>query len=367
MLTRLFIDNFRCFVNFEYKPARRNLILGRNGSGKSSLLDALLGVRQFVITGGLAEDLFPLSQRARWLNQSQQSFEIGASLDRRSYLYQLVIEPSGEPPRPRVNSETIHLDGNPILEFKNGEVQLYNDRREHEYTYPLDTNRSALLTTSSEKTSLILPFKQWLSGMYCFRLNPFAMDLRADGENLYPNVNLSNIAAWYRHLLQNAPRENAGLLEDLRRSVEGLNFLELEFAGENVRLLVADFGQKDGKIIKLGINQLSDGQRCLICLYVILHFVLAKGRTVILDEPENFVSLPEIQPWLMAVADLVDEGKGQVLLISHHPELINQWAPGYGVQLVRDGIGAVGVEEFHGDPNSPLSPAELVARGWERG
>ena len=41
MLTRLYLDNFRCFENFEYKPARRELILGRNGSGKSSLFEAL--------------------------------------------------------------------------------------------------------------------------------------------------------------------------------------------------------------------------------------------------------------------------------------------------------------------------------------
>jgi predicted ATPase len=36
MLTRLYIDNFRCFVKFEYRPARTQLILGANGSGKSS-------------------------------------------------------------------------------------------------------------------------------------------------------------------------------------------------------------------------------------------------------------------------------------------------------------------------------------------
>jgi predicted ATPase len=36
MLTRLYIDNFRCFVKFEYGPARTQLILGANGSGKSS-------------------------------------------------------------------------------------------------------------------------------------------------------------------------------------------------------------------------------------------------------------------------------------------------------------------------------------------
>jgi hypothetical protein len=77
--------------------------------------------------------------------------------------------------------------------------------------------------------------------------------------------------------------------------------------------------------------------------------------------------LPEIQPWLTALTDSVEEGHGQILLISHHPELINQWAPSHGVQFVRDGIGSVRVEQFHGDPDSSLPPAELVARGWERG
>jgi AAA15 family ATPase/GTPase len=41
MLKRIYIDNFRCFVNFEYKPEQMQLLLGANGSGKSSLLDAI--------------------------------------------------------------------------------------------------------------------------------------------------------------------------------------------------------------------------------------------------------------------------------------------------------------------------------------
>ena len=40
MPARLYIDNFRCFAKFEYRPARRQLILGANGSGKSSLVVA---------------------------------------------------------------------------------------------------------------------------------------------------------------------------------------------------------------------------------------------------------------------------------------------------------------------------------------
>ena len=144
------------------------------------------------------------------------------------------------------------------------------------------------------------------------------------------------------------------------------SFLRLEPVGENVRLLATEFSKGTGKTNTVYFNELSDGQRCLICLYMILHFVLAKGGSVIIDEPDNFISLREIQPWLMAVADSVDEGTGQILLISHHPEAINQWAPSNGVQFFREGAGPVRVQEFRGDPDPGLSPSELIARGWER-
>ncbi len=35
MIKRIYIDNFRCFSNFELRPDRVNLLFGVNGSGKS--------------------------------------------------------------------------------------------------------------------------------------------------------------------------------------------------------------------------------------------------------------------------------------------------------------------------------------------
>jgi predicted ATPase len=366
MLTRLYIDNFRCLVNFEYRPKRRQLIVGRNGSGKTSFLDALFYVRQFAVSGlNTAELLW--SQRTRWLNQAHQTFQMEATLDGAEYVYQLKLEPWGDPPAARVALETVHFNKKPVFEFIAGEVHLYNDRLEHKVTYPFDSSRSAFATINPKKDDrILLRFKQWFSGFLCFRINPFEMGARAEKEDLYPNKNLSNLASWYRHLVQANPKENSTLLTSLRASLDEFSFLTLEHAGENVRVLLAEFAERGESTMKFSFGELSDGQRCLICLYIILHFVLAKGSTVILDEPENFVSLPEIQPWLTEVSDVVEEGSGQILLISHHPELINQWAPGCGVQFVRDGIGPVRVQDFHGDPNSSLTPAELVARGWER-
>jgi predicted ATPase len=362
MLTRVYIDNFRCFVNFEYRPARKQLIFGRNGAGKSSLLDVLLFVRQFAMTGAKPEEFNILGQRTRWMNQTQQTCELEAVLDEGTYIYRLILEPVGDPPRPRVAQETVHLNGKPIFEFQKGEVHLFNDRFEHKVTYPFDWHRSALATiTPRPENQKLTRFREWFGKLLCFRLNPFAMGPRTEKEDIYPNVDLSNIASWYRHLVQDSPKESAALHESLRAALDDFRFLHLSNYGENVRILLCEFGE-----IKFGLGELSDGQRCLICLYTILHFVLAKGGTVILDEPDNFLSLREIQPWLNVVSDMVEENKGQVFVVSHHPEFINQWGPSCGVQFIRDGVGPVRVDAFHAESLSTLSPAEIIARGWER-
>ncbi len=41
MITRVYIDNFRCFTNFEVRPDRMNLLIGSNGAGKSTFVEAL--------------------------------------------------------------------------------------------------------------------------------------------------------------------------------------------------------------------------------------------------------------------------------------------------------------------------------------
>lgn len=365
MLTRLYIDNFRCFEKFEYRPARKQLILGGNGSGKSTLVEALIRLRSFVVDGDRTDGLSSLSQRTRWLHQSLQTFEIDAVLDGESYGYRLGLESRGTP-RTQVQWETLERNGTPIFEFKTGEVHFREDSG-REVTYPFDRSRSALATIRPEgDTRSLLRFREWFSRLYCFVIDPFAMGDIAESEDLFPKVNLSNMAAWYRHLVHAYHEENAALLADLQIVLDGFSCLRLSAAGEDVQVLWAEFLQ-NGNRTRFGFNELSLGQRCLICLYAILHFVVAKGGTVIIDEPENFISLREIQPWLRAADDMADDHGGQVLLISHHPELINQWAPSYGVQFIRDGVGPVRVEKFRGDPESPLSASELVARGWERG
>jgi predicted ATPase len=47
MLRRIWVNNYKCFVNFEFKPQSFQFIMGANGTGKTALGEVLQVVRDF--------------------------------------------------------------------------------------------------------------------------------------------------------------------------------------------------------------------------------------------------------------------------------------------------------------------------------
>lgn len=366
MLKRIYLNNFRCFVNFEWRLGRRQLILGPNGSGKSSLLDALQLMRRLVALGQDLDSQRVLAHRTLWMNQDNLTFEFESLLADGSYTYRLVIGSYGDPPRACILSESLKTDGKGIFDFDEGHVRLFDAQQDHWVTYPFDRHRSALATITEPKVNRnIASFRRWFRNLLCFRINPFKIRTQTEAEESYPWRDLSNFSAWYRHLRLSNRNEDDALHKSLRIALDGFKSLQFDEFGRGTRVLQAEFEREDRSNLRLAFHQLSDGQRCLVGLYTILHFVIAKGHTAILDEPDNFVALPEIQPWLDGVSASIEKGGGQVIIISHHPELMNQWAPDFGVRFVREAMGPVRVKEFSAQAYNTLSPSEVVARGWE--
>jgi predicted ATPase len=366
MLTRLEIDNFRCFEGFVWEPGQKQLILGANGCGKSSMMDALTNLRRFVAGDGKVEELFPLRERTRWLvDRAEQRFSLHAEVDKVPYCYRLVIGAAGDPIKLFIQSETLDCDNGALrVSFERGDVTLSHPVGG--VSYKLNTSRSVISSLNDdESTSLAVRFADWMEKLRVFQLDPFNMGSRSEKEDWDPKVDLSNFADWYRWLHPRAAQATGALFRSLAETFYGFDALVLEDAAKGVEMLNARFRSKDGPSRDYGFEELSAGQRCLICLYTILHFVLAPGGTVLIDEPENFVSLREIQPWLTTAEEVVEDGHGQLILMSHHPEFIDQWAPPYGVKFVRDDAGPVRVRPWTGDAESKLSASELVARGWD--
>jgi len=190
------------------------------------------------------------------------------------------------------------------------------------------------------------------------------MGARAEKEDPRPAYDLANFAEWYRHLRLSSGRVSEELRKSLQEMIDGFESLDLEAAGLNTYVLQVSIGKT--KPLTYAFDELSDGQRALVGLYTILHYVRASAAMLCIDEPDNFVALAEIQPWLFRL-DNLEEAGSQVLIASHHPEMLNQLATRNGATLDRvDGRQTL-VRPWTPPSDTTLTPAEIVARGWEHG
>lgn len=364
MLKRLYIDNFRCFVNFEYKPERKQLLLGANGSGKSSLFEVVRLLKEFIQGRDIP---FTQSSRTRWQDRPLQVFEIEAQIEGRlDYRYRVEIRYSPKSNAPSVSLERLTLGGTPVFELVDGEMRSYLEGSVQTSFRRGEATESSLHLASFGNPFVRL-FVEWMDTVHCFKIDAYEgkMDEVADAEDHYPDFELENLAGWYRHLLEVDPDGNDAYRAAMRDVLSG--FMNLRFSSEDdgVRKLRADFASPAQGKLTVSLHELSDGQRCLIALYMILHFLIAKGHTVFLDEPDNFVSLREIQPWLLAAEQAVEDHHGQLILISHHPEILNYWAREYGLLFSREENGHVRTKPYRDVADTGLEPAETIARGWE--
>ena len=66
MIKRVYADNFRCLVNFELRLDRLNLLLGENGTGKTTVFEVVYRIQQFLAGSAKVTALFPSTEQTRW-------------------------------------------------------------------------------------------------------------------------------------------------------------------------------------------------------------------------------------------------------------------------------------------------------------
>jgi predicted ATPase len=270
----------------------------------------------------------------------------------------------------------LYHDKQPVFLSEKGRALLFDDTHHETAGFPPDIFRSGLaaITPPDAGFERFAWFKRWLGSVQCVRIDPFRMDGRADKEAIFAEADFGNFASWYRHLVLEQSAAVGDLRDTLRETIDGFDSLDLKEAGRGVRLLTVILRSSDHDVpvqskgrFDLGFEELSDGQRALIGLYTVLHCFAQRGALLCIDEPDNFISLAEIQPWLQRLEDRADDEEAQLLLISHHPELLNQLAADHGIVFSRPGGRHVTVTPYKGAPGSELPPAEQIARGWADG
>jgi ABC-type molybdenum transport system ATPase subunit/photorepair protein PhrA len=370
MINRVFIDNYKCCVNFECLPQPLQLLIGDNGTGKTTLFDVLETLRDFVCLGTDSATAFPTSSLTAWDTRPDQTFELDVRGNGGIYTYGVVIEHDRAGLRNRIKSEGLKFDGKPLYEFDGNDAHLYRDDFSEGPVFPFDWSRSALSTIPERQDNQKLTwFRMRLGRVYVFAPDPLRMSARSEGELEQPDRSLHEIVSWLRHLTQESVDTVSQLRDSLRDGViDGLDNMKLEKVSEATRALKFEFkfsGNGKGKKFNLSLDQLSIGQRNLVALFAILYAAIESDSTVCIDEPDNYVALRELQPWLTAVSDRVADQDGQCLLISHHPDLINYLAARHGLIFQRSEAGPVRVKPFAWAEGDLVLPSELLARGWE--
>jgi predicted ATPase len=335
------------------------VLCGANGTGKSSVFDAIKFITDLAagrcFLGGQSGDsnnrIVTKLEFNHWLNNTTQEFELEMEADNHAFKYIIHIEQI-QPHEPRIVKEAAFCDKKELYKRDINGVHFEGNRG-----FPLDWRQAALASIQPvpERKEIEI-LQKALSSLLIVRPNVRSMECESKEESSFPNSDFSNVTSWYRHLAQD--QEYTDLLRGSLQSVwPDMKFLRLADAGMSFKFMELHF---EGEVVPFSC--LSDGEKMLVSLYMI-HAALAKGNisSVFIDEPDNYVSLQELQPWLFSMSEITDD-RHQTILISHNAEILDS-NPSQGIVFWRDNhksptrIGPLNIPKG-------MSARDALVRGW---
>jgi predicted ATPase len=369
MIKRLYIDNYKSLVNFELPLQELTLLLGPNGVGKTSVLDVMFALRRLLCGESKVTDAdaFPPPTLTRWQKRDKQVFEMDVVLDGDELRYRLEIEHERATRRARISLERLESNGKPLFVFAMGEVHLHRDDHSQGPLYNADWAESALARVPPRNDNTRLTkFLDFVRKVIVCGLYPASFETESSTEDSVLKRDARNFASWYRHVLLERQELVPEFTKAIQEVIDGFRGIRMEKVGLDTRALMVMFDQFDERY-ELRLDEISDGQRALIALYSLIRLAAGQGYTLFLDEPDNYIALAEIQPWLIGLADACGDEVPQAVLCSHHPELIDYLGGDSGLVLMRESSGATIVRPANKMAvEGGLKLSEVVARGWEQ-
>ncbi len=366
MIDYIYINNYKSFVNFKIEFEQLNILMGRNGTGKSNVLLIIKHLCTFICGGEGVKTttLFPFSTKTRWINSNIQTFEMGVSDKDHKYLYRLEIEQNRERNNGIVGIERIMCDDKLIYHTEKCVTRVYDDNGLNErvaYTY--STMSGVSVVPIDEEHSHLSGFINAVRRIIYCSIDPRRMYDLIENDVYGPYYDFSNIATTFVALQLLYPDS----YQDIKTAIQEIDptFQGVHTMVANIeKFLAADF-LFDGVKVTLRFDELSDGEKMLFALYLILYGLEKNGFVVLLDEPDNYVSLKEIQPWCIQMENLIGD-ENQMIIVSHHPEMIDCLASSYGIWFDRLRSGesvVVGDPYYNKEEAHFMTYSELIARG----
>lgn len=368
MLRLLRADNFKCLDGFELRLDGHALLMGLNGSGKSTVVELLDRLRRFWVEGDKSTDCFPASTRTRWGSQRPQAFEIHLETAGHPLRLGVALGPADKGQPVRIADEDIDGVGISVRRRGDAPIDLGPDPLVPQQLLVPD-QLSALPLVLSRFTQLpgALRVMDEAAGFRPFRIEPATMETMAHAPDPVLCFDGRNFSCWLLARERHFPGMYQAIVRRAADVLKGFAGFAFVPEGDQFRLIthwrstMHAGGGLNGTTRSYDLAELSDGQRLILVLSALVELAAQRELALILDEPDNYVALQEIQPLLLSLMDLP---RVQLIVVSHHPEVIDLMAKDHGYVLAReDDQGPVLVKRWQAPPGTMLPASELVARG----
>lgn len=366
MITRLYIDNYASLVNFELRLSELALLVGRNGSGKTSVLSVMRALGRLLAGGAKVTDAdaFPFRTLTRWQARETQVVEVECQLGADVLVYRIEIIHEPRERRARIGHESLISGGRPLFDFAQGVATLHHDDHSTGPQFRADPSESALARVQpGEDNTRLTRFLDHMKKIIVCDLSRAGFSPDSSDEQPMLQRDGANFAAWCGHMLLERPDLVSDFTAAVMPIIDELLGIRMKKIGLDTRAMMVVFEHDQNKY-ELRFDEISDGQRALIALYALIKLTNGQGYTLFLDEPENYIDLAEIQPWLMELSDACGAGIAQAVICSHHPEIIDYLGPENGILLRRESTGVTTARPVAEIPLSGgFRLSEFFARG----
>lgn len=323
MIRRIYAHNFRCFENLDltFKEQSSVLILGKNGTGKSSLVSALRILQRIAKGENRIRQFLKLEDFAFHQTKRPVRLELSVELKGKLYEYSIAIELPEGFKEPRVRSESLTVDSEAIYSRKEAQVELGGTT-----SFLVDWHTVALpIVQVRGEQNPIEVFRSWVSRMVLIAPIPSRITSESQEDSLYPDKDVANFADWFSGVLSEYPASYSVIEDFLNQTLPDFLDFQNKAMGESVKKIIVRF-QRGEDILPLSLERLSDGEKIFFVCAVLLGANRYYGPTFCMwDEPDNFVSLAEVGNMIVALRKSFKQS-GQLFLTSHNPEAIRKFS-----------------------------------------
>jgi len=327
MLKKLTIKNYRRFSDVTIDFDDAVLIAGKNGTGKSSFVELIYKIKQFIINNGQeghVESLVSWSDLPRWdvaeFGRVETSFALVWECGDGVFEWELTTQYNLRDLKCRVILERLrHRTNNSsailyTFDIRREDALAYTDDRK-EKPYPVDWGHSNLGLASRVNSKTHLFLIEINDKLFAQSLAPEIMK----DEDRYFDFHGNHFSKWFS--------------EKLRQHIEATNSALQLYKGFMPNCVHTSISPKSGEIIinerkganatfELRFSELSSGQKKL-CIYYVLFKTAPAGATLIFDEFENHLSPVELIPLYQLIQE-EQESKGlQIVIVSHNSKTLN--------------------------------------------